>query len=167
MILEYVVIGAGLFIAHFLNGTNSFETFGTKPDFMVLFVLFFALRKGALAGVWVGFFGGLLSDSGLGGEIVGNVVTYKIGLHSLTFCLMGFLVGKFARSAYHENYLSITLYSVIITFVTRVATYLLFSLFFHENLSYSLFGTSIYNAIIAPLFFYLLGKLYRLEQAEA
>ncbi|TGK12505.1 rod shape-determining protein MreD [Leptospira fletcheri] len=167
MILEYVVIAAGIFISHFLNGTNTLEIWGNKPDFMVLFVLFFALRKGALAGLWIGFFGGLLSDSGLGGEIVGNVMTYKIGLHSLTFCLMGYLIGKFARSAYHENYLSITLYSLVITLVTRVATYFLFSLFFHENLSYSIFSTSIYNAIIAPLFFYLLGKLYRLEQVEA
>lgn len=167
MILEYVVIGAGIFIAHFLNGTNTFEILGYKPDFMVLFVLFFALRKGAMSGIWIGFFGGLLSDSGLGGEIVGDIVTYKIGLHSLTFCVMGYLVGKFARPAYHENLISIMLYALAVTLVSRVASYYLFSLFFHENLNYSIFSTSIFNSIIAPLFFWILGKLYRLEQGEA
>ncbi|EMY02388.1 hypothetical protein LEP1GSC029_4196 [Leptospira interrogans str. 2002000626] len=93
----------------------------------------------------------------------GNVVTYKIGLHSLTFCLIGYLVGKFARSAYHENYLSITIYSLLITFITRLATYYLFSLFFHENMSYSLFFTSLFNALIAPAFFYALTWIYQLD----
>ncbi|GBF38761.1 rod shape-determining protein MreD [Leptospira hartskeerlii] len=166
MILEYIVIGAGILISHFLNGTNLFEISGFKPDFMVIFVLFFALRRGTMAGIWIGFFGGLLSDSGLGGEIVGNVVTYKIGLHSLTFCIMGYIVGKFARPAYHENQISIMLYSLVVTLISRIASYFLFSLFFHENLNYSIISTSIFNGAIAPIFFWVLGKLYRLEQAE-
>ncbi|MGJ4786465.1 rod shape-determining protein MreD [Leptospira koniambonensis] len=166
MILEYIVIGAGILISHFLNGTNLFEISGFKPDFMVIFVLFFALRRGTMAGIWIGFFGGLLSDSGLGGEIVDNIVTYKIGLHSLTFCIMGYIVGKFARPAYHENQISIMLYSLVVTLVSRIASSLLFSAFFHENLNYSIISTSIFNGAIAPMFFWILGKLYRLEQAE-
>ncbi|AVQ11051.1 Rod shape-determining protein MreD [Leptospira santarosai] len=166
MILEKLVIAIGILIAHFLNGSNLFEIgLAIKPDFMILLVIFFALRRGALYGLWIGFFGGLLTDSGLGGEIIaiGNVVTYKIGLHSLTFCLIGYFVGKFARSAYHENYFSITIYSLLITFVTRVATYYLFSIFFHENMSYSLFFTSFFNALIAPAFFYALTWIYQLD----
>ncbi|EMY02379.1 rod shape-determining protein MreD-like protein [Leptospira interrogans str. 2002000626] len=69
MILEKLVIAIGILIAHFLNGSNLFEIGSAiKPDFMILLVLFFALRRGPLYGLWIGFFGGLLTDSGLGGE---------------------------------------------------------------------------------------------------
>ena len=56
MILERIVIGIGILLAHVLNGTNLFDI-GTaiKPDFMILLVIFFALRKGGMSGLWIGF----------------------------------------------------------------------------------------------------------------
>lgn len=49
MILERIVIGVGILLAHILNGTNLFDI-GTaiKPDFMILFVIFFAPLKRVL-----------------------------------------------------------------------------------------------------------------------
>lgn len=166
--IENIVIGIGILFCHFLNGSNLFELGGSfKPDFMVIFVVFFALRRGPLTGLWIGFFGGLLTDSGLGGETgVDNVVYYKIGLHSFTYAIIGYIVGKFTRNAYNENYLSITIYNLVFTFVSRAILYLLFIVFFHENASYSFLATSIYTAVLSPVFFFVLTWAYKMDSAE-
>lgn len=168
MIFEKVVIGIGILFCHFLNGSNIFELGGSfKPDFMVIFIIFFSLRKGSLYGLWVGFFGGLLTDSGLGGETgIDNIVYYKIGLHSLTFSLIGYVAGKFTKNAYNENYLSITIYNLVLTFASRIILYVLFIIFFHDNASYSFLGTSIYTAILSPIFFFILTWVYKMEPDE-
>jgi rod shape-determining protein MreD len=167
MILDYLVVFAGIFLAHVLNGTTLFE-FGVniKPDFVVILVVFFALRRGEVSGLWVGFLGGLLTDASLGAEEIGGKVFYKIGVHSLSYSLGGYLLGKFGRDYYTENYLSITIYAFIMTFVMRGVTYFLFSSFFYPNENYSYLASSIYNAALAPLTFFLLSWVYRLEQKE-
>lgn len=168
MILERIVIGIGILLAHVLNGTNIFDI-GTaiKPDFMILLVIFFALRKGGLSGLWVGFIGGLLTDAALGGEEgLGGKVFYKIGIHSLSFSIVGYLLGKFGRMSYNENFVSISIFAFTLTLITRGLTYMLFSFFFHPNLNYSFIATSIYNAAIAPLTFFALSWIYKLESSE-
>jgi len=164
MILEKVVILAGIFLAHILNGTTLFD-FGTniKPDFVIIVVTFFALREGELAGLWVGFLGGILTDISLGGEEVRGKVFYKIGLHSLAYSVSGYLLGKFGRSFYTENYISITIYVFFLTFVARILTYFIFSIFFYSNENYSYFITSVYNAALGPLVFFVLSWVYKLE----
>ncbi len=168
MILEKIVIFAGILVAYFLNGSNLFELGKSiKPDFMILLVTFFALRKGALSGLWIGFFGGLLSDAGLGGEIgAGGIIHYKVGLHSMSFSLLGYAIGKFGRSAYSENFLSVCVVNFAITLVSRLLTYFLFVIFFHSNENYGFLTTSIYNGAIAPIVFFILTWAYRLEPAE-
>lgn len=155
-------------MVHIINGSSLFD-FGPeiKPDFMILFVLFFALRKGEMSGLWIGFLGGLLSDAGLGGEEgLGGKIYYKIGIHSLSFSFVGYLLGKFGRTFYNENYLSITIYAFVITLMMRSFTYFLFSFFFYTNLNYSLVICSIYNAAIAPLSFFVFSWVYKLQPAE-
>jgi len=165
MILDKVFIIIGVLLAHFLNGSNLFELGNAiRPDFMIVFVIFFALRKGALVGLWLGFFGGLLTDTALGGEVSAeNLVFYKIGLHSLSYALVGYFIGKLTRNAYTENYFSITVYVLIFTFISRVLTYLLFLLFFHSNSNYSFVYVSLYNAFLGPLLFFVFTWIYRLE----
>lgn len=165
MILERIVIGIGILLAHILNGTNLFDI-GTaiKPDFMILLVIFFALRKGGMSGLWIGFIGGLLTDAALGGEEgLGGKVFYKIGIHSLSFSLVGYLLGKFGRMSYNENFISISIFAFVLTLIARAFTYMLFSFFFHPNLNYSFIATSVYNAAIAPLTFFILSWIYKLE----
>ena len=168
MILEYVVIGVGLLIAYFLDGSNIFELGNAiRPDFMAIFIIFFALRKGPMFGLWIGFVGGLLTDAALGGEIGDTgVVFYKIGLHSLVFSVMGYLTGKFARSAFNENYLSVTIYVMMFTLVSRILIYLVYSLFFHSNLNYSFISSSLYNGVIGPVSFFILSWVYRMEAEQ-
>jgi rod shape-determining protein MreD len=168
MILEKLIVGFGILLAHFLNGSNAFELGGSfKPDFMMILVIFFALRRGGLYGLWVGFFAGLLTDSGLGG-VTGEdqVVYYKIGLHSFAYSIMGYAVGKFTRNAYNENYLSITIYTFVFTLISRIIIYFIFGFFFHENANYSFISTSVYNALIGPAFFFVLTWIYRMEPDE-
>lgn len=168
MILERIVIGIGILLAHVLNGASLFDI-GTaiKPDFMILLVIFFALHKGGLTGLWVGFLGGLLTDAALGGEEgVGGIIYYKIGIHSLSFSIVGYLLGKFGRISYNENFVSISIFAFILTLITRGLTYMLFSFFFHSNLNYSFLATSIYNAAISPITFFLLSWVYKLESTD-
>ncbi|MBE7411028.1 MAG: rod shape-determining protein MreD [Leptospiraceae bacterium] len=168
MILEKIVIFSGILIAYFLNGSNLFELGkNIKPDFMILIVTFFALRKGALSGLWVGFVGGLLSDAGLGGEISSTgMIQYKVGLHSMSFSILGYLIGKFGRAAYNENLLSVFVANFIVTLVSRIFTYFLFVIFFHSNENYGFLVTSLYNGAISPIVFFLLTWAYRLEPVE-
>ncbi|MCW7468732.1 rod shape-determining protein MreD [Leptospira kanakyensis] len=168
MILDKLFIIIGLLLSHFLNGSNVFELGNAiRPDFMVIFVVFFALRKGPLYGLWLGFFGGLLTDTALGGEIGGdNIVYYKIGLHSFSYAIIGYIVGKVMRSSYTENYISITIYILGFTLVSRIITYLLFLMFFHSNQSYSFLYVSLYNAFIGPALFFLFSWAFRLDADE-
>lgn len=168
MILDKVFIIIGMLLAHFLNGSNVFELGNAiRPDFMIIFVMFFALRKGAMYGLWLGFLGGLLSDTALGGEIGGDdIVYYKIGLHSFAYALVGYIIGKVTRSSYTENYISITIYVLGFTLLSRIITYLLFWMFFHSNQSYSFLYVSIYNAVIGPALFFMFTWIYRLESDE-
>lgn len=168
MILEKIVIVVGMLLAYFLDGSNIFELGrAIKPDFMAIFVVFFAIRRGPLTGLWIGFFGGLLTDSAIGGEIgQAGQVFYKIGLHSLVFSVMGYITGKFSRRAFNENYLSVSVYVFIFTFISRVFTYAVYAVFFHSNLNYSFFLPSIYNGVIGPLAFFILTWIYKMENAN-
>lgn len=164
MILEKVVVFIGLLFSHFLNSSQLFDIGGIKPDFMIVFVLFFALRRGALFGLWVGFVAGLLTDGALGAETDTNGrVEYMVGIHSLAYSIIGYIVGKFTRNAYNENYFSITIYSLVTTLVSRIMIYFIFVTFFYSNKNFSFIGVSLYTAAISPLLFYAFTIIYRLE----
>lgn len=168
MILEIVVIFIGIVLSHVLNGSNIFDI-GTsiKPDFVILFFSFFSLRRGELSGLWIGFFGGLLSDAALGGEEgIDGKVFYKIGVHALSFSLVAYIVGKFTRAYYNENFVSIMVFAFSITLVTRIVTYFIFGFFFHQNSNFSFLTTAIYNMLIAPLTFFIFSWIYKLEVSE-
>lgn len=59
---------------------------GIEPDLIVLFILFVAIQYGALAGVWAGFFAGMIWDvyspqTPLGSGIIANsIIGYLAGL---------------------------------------------------------------------------------------
>lgn len=169
MIIEKFAIAVGVIVVHFLNGSNLFDIGNDiKPDFMFLLVMFFALKRGGLTGLWIGFFGGLLTDSSLGAEIgIAGKYYYKIGIHALAYSIIGYLVGKFGRNLYNENFLSVSVSIFVLTLIVRVFSYLVFLFFFHPNKSYSFISTSLYNAIIAPMIFFALSWAYRLESQEA
>lgn len=168
MILEKIMIGAGILLVHFLSRATLFDITPTiRPDFMFIFIMFFALRKGGLAGLWIGFIGGLLLDMDLGEEDgVNGIKYYKLGLHAMSYSLVGYILGKFGRNLYNESVISVSVTAFILTLFARGLTYLLFTFFFHDTANYSFFATAVYNCVIAPIFFYVLSWVYRMDSSE-
>lgn len=167
MILEIIVVLAGIFLANVLDSTRLFELVaGIKPDFTILLVIFFSLKKGELSGLWVGFLGGLLADASFGAEEINGKIYDKIGIHSLSYSLVGYLLGKFGRNYYSENYISISVYAFILTLIIKGFSYFLFAIFFYKDQNYSIWASSVYNAAIAPLSFFIFSWIYRLETTE-
>ncbi len=166
MILELLVIAAGIFLVNVLDSTRLFDIAGVRPDFTILLVIFFSLKKGQLSGLWIGFFGGLLADVSFGAEEIGGKVYDKIGIHSLSYSLVGYFLGKFGRNYYSENYISISTYAFLFTVIIKGFSYILFSIFFYKDQNYSVLATSIYNTAIAPLSFFIFSWVYKLEGIE-
>jgi rod shape-determining protein MreD len=63
------------------------EVFGISPDFILFFIVFVALRYGALVGVFWGFFAGFTED------IYSDI--HWLGAAALTKTVVGFIVGQF------------------------------------------------------------------------
>lgn len=91
------------------------QVMGTAPDFLLIFVVFAALRHGALAGTFWGFLVGLTMD-------VYAPVEW-LGAGALSLCVVGFLVGQL-----EEKFLNLNL-------VTKVAA-LAVAFFVNEAIYY-------------------------------
>ena len=77
------------FIASFVAQTvlaPMIQIFGVSPDFVLFFVVFLALRHGALVGVFWGFVAGFTVD------IYADV--HLLGAGAMTMTVVGFLVGQ-------------------------------------------------------------------------
>ncbi|MBX7059689.1 MAG: rod shape-determining protein MreD [Leptospirales bacterium] len=172
MLIESGVIALGMAICYFLKDIQflslnfSFMNTGIiNPDFLLMFVIFFALFRGELTGLWVGFFAGLLEDSA--NWVVGQSsaeFTPLIGIHSLIYALSGFFLGKINRVIDRRRTLPIIVLVLISTFVVRILTWLLQGIVDDFNKNYSLFGPALYTAFIAPLWFTLMGWIYRIRE---
>lgn len=78
------------------------QIMGTAPDFLLIFVVFAALRHGALAGTFWGFLVGLTQD-------VYAPVEW-LGAGALSLCIVGFLVGQL-----EEKFLNLNLITKVTT----------------------------------------------------
>ena len=168
MFTEKIMIFISVLFVHLINTSQLLSVnIWLKPDLMILLIVFFSLKKGTIYGIWVGFLGGLLADISLGGEITNfNEVAYKIGLHSLIFSILGYLSRKLVYSTYKESFMIIMVYIFILTCITRSFIFYLYIYLYNENLSYQILSTSFYNALIAPMFFYISSFLYKIESEK-
>ena len=165
MFVEKIIIFITVVSIHFINTSKLLSVnIWLKPDLMILLIIFFSLKKGTIYGLWVGFLGGLLTDISLGGAI--DETAYKIGLHSLIFSILGYISRKLIYSTYKESLLIIMVYIFILTCITRVLIFYLYVYLYNENLSYQILSTALYNAFIAPMFFYILSFLYKIESEQ-
>lgn len=175
MLLDATVIAFGLVLSQVLNGLNLLEinfslTGRVYPDFLLIFAIFFALRRGEFSGLWIGFFAGLLEDSqivftqlGLG---EGRGGQYIIGVHAIIYTLAGFVLGKLNRVIDRDSTLPIMFVVLATVFLCRLIVWGMMGLLFQPNASYPFFGPAIYSAIIAPIWFGLLGWIYRQTNEE-
>jgi len=172
MILEYLVIVLGMFLSYFLKDVNflslQFDVLNTGiiyPDFLLIFVIFFALNRDEFTGLWIGFFSGLLEDSTIlqFSSNGADPFTSLIGLHSFAYTILGFTMGKINRMIDRDNTSTILIIVFIATLLTRLMVWLLMGMVNQFYTSYSFLSTAFYTAAIAPIWFALLGWMYRLS----
>lgn len=173
MFIDIGVIALGMILSYFLKDIQflslNFDFMNTgliNPDFLLMYVIFFALYRGEFSGLWVGFFAGLLEDGA--NWVIGSGpadFTPLIGIHSLVYCLIGFAVGKMNRIVDRQQTLPIMALVGVTAFLVRFFTWTLQGIVENFNHNYSMLGVAIYTAVLAPIFFTLLGWLYRMKPA--
>ncbi|MFQ6673715.1 MAG: rod shape-determining protein MreD [Fidelibacterota bacterium] len=83
-----------------------------RPDFLLIFVIYIAVREGSLTGVIYGFVLGLMEDFLSAGSLLGLAPLTK----SLTGFLMGRLQGKFAKMnplVFHSLWIALVLFHFV------------------------------------------------------
>jgi len=174
MFLELSVIAVGIVVSFFLKDVNFlalnvsfFNTGLIYPDFLLIFLIFFALNKGEFSGIWIGFFAGLLEDSAI---LSFSQATHEfvpiIGTHAIIYTITGFILGKINRIVDRESQAPMMVVSLVTTFAVRVLTWILMGIIVDFNKSYSFIGPAIFTAIISPIWFTLLSWLYRIKPEE-
>lgn len=160
MFLEIAVLGLGILISFFLKDINFLALNFVYPDFLLIFLIYFALRRGELSGIWIGFFAGLLEDSGIISESSGEFI-HLIGTHIFFYTLAGFLLGKFNRFIDRQGMVPVVGVVFATTLIIRMFVWLTNGILQDFNRNYPFFAPSIYTALIAPIWFWLLGWVYR------
>ncbi|MBI3394716.1 MAG: rod shape-determining protein MreD [Spirochaetia bacterium] len=174
MFLEFLVVAIGLVVSFFLKGFRflslNFSFMGSGlifPDFLLIFVIFFALRRGEFAGLWIGFFAGILEDSGIRQylDVAGEFVPL-IGVHSLVYTMAGFILGKMNRVIDKDRVAPIMAIVLGTSIVVRFLVWLFMGWLEDFNKSYSFVGPAVYTALVSPMWFWLLSWLYKIESSE-
>lgn len=129
------------------------------PDFVIIFIIFCSLKTSDVMGIWIGFFAGLLEDSTI---LKFSKTEYAplLGIHTLVYPILGFFIAKFNRLIDIQNSKTIVFITFVSTFVSRTAVWFLFGLLDTFYQSYSIFATSLYTSILAPIWFMLLKWIY-------
>ncbi|MCE9597494.1 MAG: rod shape-determining protein MreD [Spirochaetia bacterium] len=172
MVLNIAVVAVGILLSFFLKGINflslNFEFMGggiLYPDFLLIYVIFFALRRGEFSGLWIGFIAGLLEDSGLlsFSDKTGEFLPV-IGTHALIYCLTGFILGKINRLMDKDRVPTIVLLVFGTTLAERILVWLLVGVLEDFNKSYSFLGPAVYTALLSPIWFFVLGWVYKMQE---
>lgn len=80
------------------DGIRNFLT--VKPDLVLIFLIFVSFRGGSFEGMLYGFFAGILQD----------IITIgPIGMNSLIYLNVGFLVGQFKNKIYTDSILPLVI----------------------------------------------------------
>jgi len=169
MLIQFIIITIGLFGSFFLKDINflalEFDFLNTGiiyPDFLLIFVIFFALHKGELTGLWIGFFAGILEDSGIiTFSESSNQFAAVLGIHSLVYSVFGFALGRINRLVDRHSMFPVFIIVLTGSILVRFLIWLVMGIVNEFNLSYSFFGPAIYTAIISPVWFFILMWIYR------
>lgn len=174
MLLEIGATALGILVSFFLKDINflglNFEFLKTGliyPDFLIIFLIYFSLHKGEFSGLWIGFFAGLLEDSGLFRfSDAAREFIPVIGVYASVYTIAGYTIGKLNRFIDRTHAIPQAILVLIATFTIRLFVWLLMGLIEDFNHSYAFIGPAIYTAIITPIWFMVLGWLYRFSIEE-
>ena len=157
MISTYIFTGALLIISLVIQGHSSFDVLriaGVKPDLLFIAVVYFAYSLGSFYGEVTGFISGLLHDA---------VSNSPLGLLTFPKMALGFIIGMFGSSVLKKNILTVSLMLFIASIFKGIITLFLCYLFHEGSISNVLsimLPESFYNAILAPLLFFLFDKIF-------
>ncbi len=174
MFLEISVIALGILVSFFLKDVNflsldfSFLNTGViYPDFLLIFLIFFSLQKGEFAGIWIGFFSGLLEDSAIiSFSARAGDFAPLIGTHAVIYTITGYVLGRINRVVDKESMLPIFVLVLCSTIAVRALTWLLMGIAVEFNKSYSFVGPALYTGLLSPIWFFILGWIYRIKPEE-
>lgn len=167
MILEIAAIVTGMLVSFFLKDINFLSLNYVYPDFLIIFIIYFALRRNVLSGIWIGFFSGLLEDSAVlvfshkAGEYL-NIM----GVHMFFYTLMGYIFGKLNRFIDSNSFLPVGAAVFAAALSVRFSIWLTTGIMSEFNKNFMFILPAIYTALMAPIWFWILGWLYRLPVEE-
>ncbi|MDS1029401.1 rod shape-determining protein MreD [Bacillota bacterium LX-D] len=153
---RYIVLGVLLLISLLLESTvlDYFKIAGTKPDLLLLLVVFSGLLHGHVVGAKTGFIFGLVEDLYTGSFL---------GLNAVSKMLVGYLVGWSETKIFKENLFIPALTSFVSTFLANII-YIVIAMLAgidHKIIAYVWHDTltlALFNACLAPFFY---GKFYQ------
>lgn len=105
--------------------SNMLSIKGVKPDFIIIFLIYFALDQGSFKGVVVGFFIGLLIS------IFDNNPT--MGILPLTYSIIGYGVGLIRNQ---KNRMSPIIFNLVL-FSTIIFGFFIYSYFLYDSIFYN------------------------------
>lgn len=119
----------------------------TRPDFILIFILYVAIEKGSTAGVLYGFTFGLLEDMVGVGSLFGLAPLTK----SIFGFSVGFLQGRYTRMnpiTYHMIWLSLTvIYFLIYVYIRFQVVYEFSQLLFWKKWFFTMLYTFVFILI--------------------
>lgn len=94
--MRYIMLAILPFLAIFLQSTffNSYTIYGTVPDMVLVFVIFYALLNGGNKGALYGVFCGLLEDIYMG---------RFIGMNAISKAITAYIIGRIQGKVFEEN----------------------------------------------------------------
>jgi len=155
--LSYIITGALLIVSLVVQMHPSFDVLkiaGVKPDILFIIIVYMGYSFGSFNGEVSGFIGGILQDS---------VSTGPLGLLTFPKVAVGMLIGFFGRDVIKSTILSITLIMFLASLIKGVITLFLCYIFHQaqaEQIYKIILPESFYNAILSPLLFLLLDKIF-------
>jgi rod shape-determining protein MreD len=156
--LLYVFTGAVLLLSLIIQGHPSFDVLrigGVKPDLVFIAIVYFAYNFGSFYSEVCAFISGLFHDA---------LSQAPLGLLTLPKVILAFTIGYFGRDIMQKNILTIGVLVFVASILKGVMT-LILGLLFHSSAidSASILPESFFNALLAPLLFFIYDKIFESE----
>lgn len=163
-----VFIYLGLVVAYFLKDINflslQFPFLGVGniyPDFLLLYIVFFALITSDIQSIWIAFAGGLLEDTTLlKFSSQTSEFTNLLGIHALVYPVVAYVLTSIKKHIDIDNMITIITVSFFSVLVSRILVWLYLGIV--DNFySMDFLGPSLYSAVLAPVWFSFLRWVFK------
>jgi rod shape-determining protein MreD len=152
IILIFILLFVGLVFQSTLF--EFLRVFNARPDFVLLVIVYAALKRGPMAGMFTGFAGGIME----------GFFSPPYGFHALAKTIIGFILGKFEGILSIDPFFMKILLVLGATIVKGIFTGLGHLVFGISGPPFFTFAgcvlvEAVYNALFAPILFFLMKKM--------